>query len=54
MQGEPNRGLRSTAVIPEGALPLSETTDVRAAARRPKSKIHLRMGTGEMIGVSQS
>jgi hypothetical protein len=49
MQGEPKF---STAVIPEGAVLFSGTTDVRAAARRPKSKIHLRMATGEMIGVS--
>ncbi len=52
--GAQPRAAFSTAVIPEGALPFSETTDVRAAARRPKSKIHLRMGTGEMIGVSQT
>ncbi len=55
MQGEPNRGAAfSTALVPEGAPLFSETTDVRAAARRPQSKIHLRMGTGEMIGVSQT
>jgi hypothetical protein len=52
MQEEPNRGLRfSRRSSPEGALLFSETTDVRAAARRLRSKIHLRMGTGEIIGI---
>src|SRR5512132_3874751 len=55
MQGEPKRGQRfRRRSAPRGARVFSEATDVRAAARRPKSKIHLRMGTGEMIGASQT
>jgi hypothetical protein len=54
MQGEPNRGRVFDGRRPLGRASLLGATDVRAATRRPQSKIHLRMGTGEMIGVSQT
>src|SRR5512143_602991 len=53
MQGEPS-GLRFRRRSSRRALLFSRTTDVPAAARRPKSTIYLRIGTGEMIEVSQS